>query len=160
MHLFIYLMYICDCIKIIILIISDSMADIDFYICFLGFFSFSICDMAWFSRILVQSLTPSGVLKLIRSTCSNAVSSLQNLLFIIYWNNRSGNRKKREVIADCVLNNKLGKVGAGGLELLQKTREYLKQRPCPLKHCLKIQTALRASAFSNLHNMSTSITFF
>lgn len=38
MHLFIYLMYISDCVKIIILIISDSMADIYFYICFLGFF--------------------------------------------------------------------------------------------------------------------------
>lgn len=54
MHLFIYLMYISDCIKIIILIISDSMADIYFYICFLGFFPFLFVTWpgfqeSWFS---------------------------------------------------------------------------------------------------------------
>lgn len=46
MHLFIYLMYISDCVKIIILIISDSMADIYFYICFLVFF-FPFLFVTW-----------------------------------------------------------------------------------------------------------------
>lgn len=49
--------------------------------------------------------------------------------FLLYIEITDLGTERREVIADCVLNNKLGEEGAGGLELLQKTSEYLKQRP-------------------------------